>query len=124
MGVSNRTDKMNKENELGRVTYEEYCRAMGRDVFRPWEKLPATAQKSWTSVGDGSRIHLTGKRDSLPPLWHGMAAAAGGVGKLADILEVSAVTVWRWSQGLRRPRNKDRQSIIELAHILEVPAPI
>lgn len=40
-----------------------------------------------------------GRPTTLPSPWLELADAAGGVGKLAALLGVSPMTVWRWAYG-------------------------
>lgn len=43
--------------------------------------------------------HPGGRPIEMEGPWGAMATAAGGVNKLAEMLGVTTMTVWRWSQG-------------------------
>lgn len=66
----------------------------------------------------------TGRPSTLPPLWAALAAAFGGVGKLAIMLDVDASTLRRWSKGSFTPSPQLARAIVALARFAGVRSPI
>ncbi len=63
------------------------------------------------------------RETTLPEPWKALAAALGGVGKLAEELGVDTWTIGRWARGDFKPRPVIQKAVNALAKRRKVDAP-
>jgi hypothetical protein len=62
--------------------------------------------------------------NNMPEPWRTLAMAVGGVQEMANLLQVTPTTIWRWAHKQRAPRGEDRHNVIILAAEFDIPSPI
>lgn len=61
-----------------------------------------------------------GRPTTLPSPWLELADAAGGVGKLAAMLGVSPMTIWRWAHGKASMSGPAKLAVESIAAALRI----